>query len=139
MTIYLADKTDKKAIKRFYKQQNYSASFMGDDSCFYHQKNQQIVAALIISFQQTSPFLHALVVAKGNQGQGLAKQLITHVQQQVSAISCFCQPQLISFYQQQGFVIIQAEQLPTSLQPLFNAYQQQQQNLSCLHWQSSPV
>jgi hypothetical protein len=47
--IFLAEKSDKKIIKRFYKLQRYSASYIGLDHCFYICQGQNIIAAMIIS------------------------------------------------------------------------------------------
>ena len=45
----MARKSDKKSILRFYKKYNYSARFIGFDTCYVIKENHNIVASVIIS------------------------------------------------------------------------------------------
>jgi DTW domain-containing protein YfiP/predicted GNAT family N-acyltransferase len=75
--------------------------------------SNSIVAALRLcrqdSQQHSLLFLRALVVAKTHRRQGLASHLLRHAllaQQHENAnatVYCFCQPGLVSFYNQHGF------------------------------------
>ena len=55
----LANKADKKSILRFYKDNHYSARFIGYDSCYLIKENDNIIASVIISlaneWQQIKP------------------------------------------------------------------------------------
>lgn len=54
----LAKRSDKKSILRFYKENNYSARFIGFDSCYLIKAQDKIIASVIISkgnVQQESP------------------------------------------------------------------------------------
>ncbi|KGJ99035.1 GNAT family N-acetyltransferase [Thalassotalea sp. ND16A] len=139
MQIIQADKTNKKAIKRFYKNNHYSASFMGDDACYFITEdsadNTNIIAGVIISYQQSTPFLHALVVTKEYRGKGLSTLLLNHCQQQINLIYCFANNSLCRLYQQQGFASIAANQLPESLKVRLLNYQQKSPSLQSLIWQ----
>lgn len=120
--IETADKSDKKAIQRFYKQQRYSARFLGDDVTYLVRDNQDIIASVIISFKDSHPFLHALVVAECWQHQGLATKLLIECQKHCPRLICFCAPELSPFYTKNGFAVVSLIDLPEELQLRFNAY-----------------
>ena len=48
--IQSAEKDNKKSIKRFYKANNYSASFMGYDTSYIALHEGEIIACVIISY-----------------------------------------------------------------------------------------
>ncbi|WNC70761.1 GNAT family N-acetyltransferase [Thalassotalea psychrophila] len=137
MQIQLATKADKSVIKRFYKNNRYSASFMGEDQCFYISNNDaEIIACVIVSYTTTTPFLHALVVKQDQQKIGLARQLVIKCQQQYNDITCFADSDLTEFYQKLGFALINVAELPVNLQPRFQAYNQNNLNLQCFQYRS---
>lgn len=101
MKILKAEKPDKKAILRFYKEQNYSASFIGFDKVYYIKKNQKIIASMIISKisnEHHHEFLHALVVDKHFQLQGVASKLLKFALAQHKPLICFANEALSHFY-----------------------------------------
>lgn len=101
MKIYKAEKSDKKAIVRFYKAQHYSASFLGFDQVYYIKEKQQIIAAMIVSKinpQHNHHFLHALVVDKLFQQQGIASKLLQFALTYHQPLVCFANENLSSFY-----------------------------------------
>ncbi|OUS33043.1 hypothetical protein A9Q98_00040 [Thalassotalea sp. 42_200_T64] len=139
MQIIQAVKTDKKTIKRFYKSNHYSARFIGDDVCYFIQNDntaeQELIACVIISYQQSTPFLHALVVNKDYRSKGLATSLVSHCQQQFQQITCFVELPLTKWYLQQGFELTYKQQLATKLASRLLAYQQKSPFLQSLIWQ----
>ena len=97
MHIVRADKTDKKAIQGFYKQQHYSAGFIGYDRTYLIKQQQQIIASVILSritVDNPHELLHALVVDKVFQHQGLASRLLRYVKQNHATFSCFANAKL---------------------------------------------
>lgn len=119
--VKLAAKSDKKSVKRFYKSQHYSASFIGFDSTYIVLDNEQIIASAIVSYSTSDnnqALLHALVVAKPYQKQGIATELINIIKQQHchnyrekhSTIVCFTKPELAIFYQALSFRNLTQEQ-----------------------------
>lgn len=120
--IETADKSDKKAIQRFYKQQRYSARFLGDDVTYLVRDNQDIIASVIISFKDSHPFLHALVVDNNHRGQGIAQSLLAKAAEQHPKLYCFCEEELVSFYQKQRFAVIEGSLLPDDLRQRYLAY-----------------
>ena len=140
MDIFSAEKADKKDIKRFYKSQRYSAGFLGDDRCFLVREsnvnNAPIIAAVIVSYCTTSPFLHALVVDIKHQKQGLATALIKHCQQHFDSLVCFCEPKLASLYLANQFQLLTdfqlSNHLPEQLTSRFQSYRQHTQSLLAL-------
>lgn len=124
-SVKIATKSDKKALKRFYKNQHYSASFIGFDSAYIILDNEQIIASAIVSYSTSDnnqALLHALVVAKPYQKQGIATELINIIKQQHchnhsnkhSSIVCFTKPELAIFYQALSFKKLTQEQAPNS-------------------------
>lgn len=131
-----AQKQDKKALKRFYKAQRYSASFIGNDHCYLVCNQDGYLAAVILSElteHQDHWFLHALVTKTDIQGQGIGSALLNYAQKQhLGVIYCFCQPELFPFYQNHGFNNLNPAKLPHELKVRFNAYQKHQAELGCL-------
>jgi GNAT superfamily N-acetyltransferase len=136
MRITKAEKSDKKAILRFYKYQHYSASFIGYDHCYFIRHNQTIIAAMIVSkiaLQHRHYFLHALVVDKQFQHQGLATQLLQHAIIQHQPLICFADESLSAFYTQNHMLkltdIQKTENLPEHLLLRYKVYQNKQSQL----------
>lgn len=147
MFIVRAEKSDKKAIKRFYKQNRYSAGFMGDDVCFYitdeyliEQKafNEEaivnIIACVIISYQHDHPFLHGLLVAQTHKRKGHASSLLNHCKMHFKKIFCFVEPRLLPWYAKQKFVPKDVNQLPEQLKNKLSTYQQYTKELVALNY-----
>lgn len=135
MAIQTAEKSDKKDIKRFYKDNHYSASFMGNDQCFMIKNNKaQIIACVIVSTISDTPFLHALVVSQNMRGSGLATQLLAHCQLISVHIYCFADLSLNRLYISSQFKSIDQGQLPASLHSRFQRYKQKNNTLSAFYW-----
>ncbi|WP_371185900.1 GNAT family N-acetyltransferase [Thalassotalea maritima] len=135
--IICAEKSDKKDIKRFYKQQKYNARFLGDDACYFIKDNEQIIACVIISYQHRSPFLHGLCVDGTHRHQGIARQLLTHCQHLHQHIYCFAQDSLAGLYLNSHFSQVSQDTLPNSLQTRFTSYLRKQTNLVAFYHQSN--
>lgn len=141
----LANKADKKSILRFYKNNRYSASFIGDDNCYLIKENSKIIASVIISLTGNRPeilpirrdnnltkspvkpqyLLHALLVdlsrRKLSHAQILLKHSITHHQPLV----CFAHITLRQLYLKNGFILIADDLVSKCLNPsLFSRFQQ---------------
>jgi N-acetylglutamate synthase-like GNAT family acetyltransferase len=124
IVISKAVKSDKKSVMRFYKQQNYSAGLLGFDHSYTIKFEQVIIGCVIISsLEKSNPqlFLHALVIKKEHQKQGLASQLLRYALEQHPShqLVCFAQESLSHFYQKNSFRQITEHQL---LQPLLVRY-----------------
>jgi len=120
-----AAKTDKKAVKRFFKQQKFSAKFIGLDNCYYIKSANDIVAAVIIS--QIKPnlnqlLLHGLVVDKEFRRQGSASRLLTYLKQKYQLLICFADKGLTSFYQNNGFHPIGISEINNELSGRYKQY-----------------
>lgn len=142
----LANKGDKKSIQRFYKSQHYSASFIGNDLTLLALKNQTIVGSVIISLVTNHEkntnhwFLHALVVLKELQGNGIAKQLIKNAvleskkqanncNNKLAKLTCFADKSLASFYLSNNFKAASPLELPDELSQRLNRYLNKQPHL----------
>lgn len=136
MEIIKANKSDKKSILRFYKAQQYSARFLGLDHCYIIKNNEKIIASVIVSYiDKSNPmgFLHALVVDKTFQHQGLASQLIKYTEKQHPTMVCFANESLTPLYLKSLFTKLpQAQYRKTLAEHLFvrfNRYQIKQPQL----------
>jgi len=124
VTITTANKSDKKSLKRFYKQQSYSAGLLGFDCIYIIKNKQEIIGAVIISAIEENNaqlFLHALVIKQAFRQKKFASQLIQHalLQHTNQQVICFAKEQLANFYQLNGFSQVTEQQL---LQPLLMRY-----------------
>lgn len=124
--IEVATKSDKKAILRFYKEQHYSASFLGFDTTYLIKLANEIVATVIVSQltqHNTDYFLHGLVVDERYQHRGLASKLISYCQQRHSPIICFSQPSYTKLYQKLRFIELEQLEIKDNLSaPLYERY-----------------
>ncbi|WP_206486405.1 GNAT family N-acetyltransferase [Thalassotalea sp. G2M2-11] len=120
MKIILADKTDKKSVLRFYKQQHYSARYLGFDHVYIIEYDNNIIAAVMVSNIKPNAnvsLLHALVVDKAYQRQGLATKLLQHVFKHHGTIICFAQPFLAPLYQSVAMATLTLAQIEQQLSP----------------------
>ena len=120
----LAEKSQKKDIQRFYRQHNYSAGFMGLDSCYLVKANKQIIACVIHSqlFEKNSQdLLHALLVSPNFRQQKIASRLINYSCTFHGHTVCFAEQTLAPLYLSLAFKPGKVEQLTTALA---NRYQQ---------------
>lgn len=85
-------------------------------------KEAQIVAALCMTPVRHGHWLTGLFVATSWRGQGIARRLINQAQSECGGpLWLFCHPDLLGFYQPQGFVV--AAHLPTELAERLARYQ----------------
>ena len=134
-----ATKSDKSAIKCFYKEQCYSARFIGHDFGYLLHQDQTIIGSALISTitaASTQALLHGLVVAKDYQQRGLGSQLLDFALGQYQLLGqcpktliAFCQPELLSLYQKHGFLETDSNKLNHLLAPRFSSYQKKQPEL----------
>lgn len=120
----------KKQALRFYKQQNYAASFLGNDTLFQLHKNGQLVGNVIVSTIDSFNFLHGLCIAKSHRGQHHGSQLLQHTADKCDRLTCFADNELTSFYLNNNFNIIVDLQLPDNLAARYSSYQKKSPNLS---------
>lgn len=146
--------SDKKQLKRFYKQEHYSAGFKGFDIAYGVFDKEQLISAVIISQltpDNTQALLHGLVTKKIKQNQGHASKLlnyclvsyqkvgladitdnlsnISNISNTMESIVCFIEPKLRAFYLQHQFTEQPITALNDTLKPRFNAYQKYQADL----------
>ena len=127
-----AGKTDKKDIKRFYKQQHYNASFIGQDRTFLIKDNHLIVAAVIVSLISTDnrqALLHGLLVNKTYRKQNLATTLLNFVSKEYNDLVCFAVPAQENFYLKRGFSIEHQQHLSPCLLSRYLAYKKNKTDL----------
>lgn len=129
INIVQANKEDKKAIKRFYKQQHYSASFMGLDTTYLAKQQGDIIGAVIVSKicadnQQT--LLHALVVDRQYRRLGIAQLLLNQCQAHFNSIKCFASHELAEFYDKVNFIKCEETELSPELLARYQQYNRKQ-------------
>ncbi|MFT5814597.1 MAG: N-acetylglutamate synthase-like GNAT family acetyltransferase [Psychroserpens sp.] len=141
-----ATKVDKKNIIRFYKNQQYSASYIGKDQCYIVKVNNIIIACAIISGGKKNDgfwLLHGLVIDKVQRGKSIAslilQTIITDKDEftylRYEQIICFADIGFQAFYQSNNFISYNTSentaQLPTEFKQRFNRYREKQKNLHC--------
>ncbi|TWX63988.1 GNAT family N-acetyltransferase [Colwellia sp. C1TZA3] len=139
-------KTDKKDIFRFYKNQQYAASFIGQDQCYMVKVDQLIIASAIVSGGQEADkfwLLHGLVTDKDQRSKNIAS-LILHTiisdkneqkQAKYENLICFADKELQTFYLSNHFISYntcdEVDQLPVEFKQRMIRYQEKQKNLHC--------
>jgi len=119
-----ADKSDKKAIKSFYRRHQYSAGFMGLDSTYLVKDGQEIIACVIYSYLQVEnrqSFLHALVVDPVYRRRAIAGELLDYSRAFHPLTVCFAASELAPLYLSRNFIQASPERLTA---PLAVRYQQ---------------
>ncbi len=123
MHIVKAEKSDKKPLKRFYKQQGYPASFIGADKSYFIKDNSgNFIAAVILSRVSDVEFLHALCVDKQFRKQKLASKLLKYCHSQYANILCFADAKLEPLYLKNGFRQVNQEAIPSDLKNRWLSY-----------------
>lgn len=117
---------------KFYKSQR-SNMRVGRSEQVWVGQTTQIIAACCLKPIENGHWLTALLVASQCRQQGIASALLLHLLRATSGpIWLFCHPDLLAFYQRQGFQ--PANRLPAALTERLRRYQQKQQLLA-LVWQ----
>jgi len=130
--IQTAKKSDKKIIKKFYKHQHYSASFMGLDTVYFIKHQDIVIASVIISQLQahnSQHLLHALVVDEQYRNQGLASQLLNYSVLTGHQIICFAAQEMHDFYLNAGYKQSSSKQLNELNLTRYQQYKKYKQNL----------
>jgi len=118
-------KTNKKKIKRFYKNNNYSASLIGYDETYIITIEEEIIGSVIISYQNQNnncALLHALLINKNHRNNSYANQLIETVRKQHHYLVCFTERKLIKLYKQNGFIECDVNEIPSFLSNRYQSY-----------------
>ncbi|MEW6982641.1 GNAT family N-acetyltransferase [Colwelliaceae bacterium 6471] len=138
----MLEKSDKKALKRFYRQQNYSAAFMGYDQCYVVKEGKNIIAAAIVSMitrENNQALLHGLVVSKTLQKQGVASNLLSHITKHHTELYCFASVTLQAFYLHQQFTQVSTSVLKDTLESRLNIYRQKKPDLVIFNYHSPVI
>jgi len=125
LTIQRLSKAQKKDIQRFYKLNNYPASFIGYDHTYILAIEQKIIGAVIISYQSENnhyALLHGLLIAPGYRNEGYANLLIKKVMSEHNHIVCFAERDLEALYISNGFNEEISNKLPNYLIKRYESY-----------------
>ena len=145
-TVVKATKADKKDILRSYKNQRYSASYIGQDHCYIVKINNHIIASAIVSGGQISDnfwLLHALVTDRAEQGKSIASLILQTIindenentKVRYEKIICFVDSELQQFYIKNHFSKYNTKgeisNLPVEFKQRLTRYREKQHNLHC--------
>ena len=145
MNFERVNQSHKKLIKQFYKQEKYSASYMGLDHVFIAQVEQETVGAIIISQiskANNQYLLHGFVIKQCYRKAGIGKELHHYAiaslakdknynkKQNLNSIICFADECLSNFYIKLGYKSDTLENLNNTLTPRYNAYKKRQNQLT---------
>jgi N-acetylglutamate synthase-like GNAT family acetyltransferase len=109
---------------KFYKSQR-SNMRAGRSELVWVAQQSEIIAACCLKPQDQGHWLTALLVAEQRRQQGIASALLAALRRDTSGpIWLFCHPDLVGFYQRQGFQT--ASRLPPALAQRLERYQQKQ-------------
>ena len=91
-------------LDKFYRQHRSSMRSQAGDELWVAQDGSEILAALCLRPLAEGRWLTGLFVAPAQRGQGLAAGLLTQcLQAHPHPVWLFCHPDLVAFYERQGF------------------------------------
>lgn len=109
---------------KFYKSQGSNMRAARNEQVWVAQA-AEIIAACCLKPQDHGHWLTALLVAQAQRQQGIARALLQTLRRDTAGpIWLFCRPDLLGFYQHQGFQ--PATDLPQALAHRLQRYQQKQ-------------
>jgi GNAT superfamily N-acetyltransferase len=109
---------------KFYKSQR-SSMRVGRSELVWVAQPADIIAACCLKRQDQGHWLTALLVAEQRRQQGIASALLAALRRDTCGpIWLFCHPDLVGFYQRQGFQT--ASRLPAALAQRLQRFQQKQ-------------
>ena len=116
------DKLQIPLVNQFYKQV-YKKGLANKSEQVFVVKAKQIVCAARLKAVDGSLLLTAVACDPAYRQQGLASQLIWYIlSMQTESVYCFPYPHLKGFYQQLGFQLLAADQLPAKLAEQYARY-----------------
>ncbi|RBW46868.1 hypothetical protein DS885_05800 [Psychromonas sp. B3M02] len=116
------DKLQIPLVNQFYKQV-YKKGVANKSEQVFVVKAKQIVCAARLKAVDDNLLLTGVACDPTYRQQGLASQLIRYVLSlQTETVYCFPYPHLQGFYQQLGFQLLPAEQLPITLAEQYARY-----------------
>lgn len=109
-------------VDKFYRGHRSPMRSQAGDEIWVAERGDEIVAALSLRAVAGGQWLTGLFVAPALRRQGLAAALLDHsLATHPEAVWLFCHPDLLGFYQRQGFVT--GQPLPTELAERLARYQ----------------
>ena len=136
-----------RAVNKFYRSQKHKGSASGDESIFVIYQDAEIndhcdkaseplsnepelVAAVRLVPHDNYYWLRSLYIKQELRGQNLGSELLAFVHQHITLpIYCFPYTHLEQFYGRAGYELVTPEQLPQSLNQLFERYQGKGQSI----------
>lgn len=109
-------------VDKFYRGHRSPMRSQAGDEIWVAERGEEIVAALSLRAVAGGQWLTGLFVAPALRRQGLAAALLDHsLATHPEAVWLFCHPDLLGFYQRQGFVT--GQPLPNELAERLARYQ----------------
>ena len=111
-------------VKKFYQTHYPSGKPNKADPIWVIKEQNKILSAVRLKQLNDCQLLMAMVTDPSHRGRGLGTHLLTHLSDALSERPCYCFAflPLEGFYQANGFITIDPEQLPNELLGRFNAY-----------------
>jgi len=111
-------------LNRFYKRNGHKGKAREQDSCFWLQEGEQIVAALRLTVEDDFCLMRGLWVDQHRQRQGLGSELIQRSRPYWPDKPCYCFPyaHLQGFYSRLGFSQDTEQRSPQKLRNRLSGY-----------------
>ncbi|MCW8332183.1 GNAT family N-acetyltransferase [Photobacterium sp. SDRW27] len=124
-------------INRFYKSHYPAGKAKKDEIIWVGENSSGIISC--VRFKQFEHFqlLTGMLVHPDLRGNGIAKQLLTAINEQTTDLPCFCFAfsHLEKLYQDAGFVVISDSDLPESLASRIKRYRLSGKDLTPMCYQ----
>ena len=117
---------------RFFKANGHKGKARGDERVFVlRDDNDAIKAALRACPRESGFLLRSVQVDCRDYRQGLGQLLVSETVKQLQPVSCWCYPHshLQTFYEKNGFSLIDENKAPEEIRQPFIRYRQQGQTL----------
>ncbi|TXZ07464.1 GNAT family N-acetyltransferase [Vibrio mimicus] len=126
-------------IKRFYKMYYPGTKPKSDEQIIVALEKTEIIAVVRFRAIGVHRLLTGMAVKEQTRQQGIGKQLLHHCQKELlnSSTYCFAYAHLKHFYQQGGFVRIEASELPPELHIRFERYSRAGKDLIPMQYQAN--
>jgi GNAT superfamily N-acetyltransferase len=105
------------AVRRFYADRQYGGQIQPHDALLLALRDGELLGAVRLAPEHGTTVLRGMQVHPSHQRQGIGRQLLAAVAQELGSTACYCIPyaHLIGFYSSIGFDALDLHQAPDFL------------------------